>query len=170
MQRRAEQRMELKMLLAQHLADDVLVEVGQVDDADLRQHVGDLVDDVLRAGLADRELVFIGLNGTDHLHERLDGEHVMLRGYGAQLLAWLRVLIALLQQGSLIEHLTSVGEEFRAIHGQRDSLGRAGEDLDAQLVLEFLHRGTQRRLRHVQLVRGFVHGAAFDDFDDVLQL
>ena len=82
-----EQRMELEMLLAQQLANHVLVEVGQVDDADLRKHVRHLVDDVLRAGLADGELVFVGLGGVDHLHERLHGEHVMLRGHGAQLFA-----------------------------------------------------------------------------------
>ena len=60
-QRRTEQWMKLQMLLAQHLADHVLVEVRQVDDADLRKHVRDLVDDVLRAGLTDRELVLVGL-------------------------------------------------------------------------------------------------------------
>ena len=95
--------MELEMLLAQQLADHVLVEVGQVDDADLRKHVRHLVDDVLRAGLADGELVFVGLGGLDHLHERLHGEHVMLRGHGAQLFAGFRVLVPFLQQRRLIE-------------------------------------------------------------------
>ena len=162
--------MELEMLLAQQLADHVLVEVGQVDDADLRKHVRHLVDDVLRAGLADGELVFVGLGGVDHLHERLHGEHVMLRGHGAQLFAGFRVLVPFLQQRRLIEDLTRVGEEFRAVHGQRDALGGTGEDLDTELVLKLLHRGAQRGLGYVQLVRGLVHGAAFHYFDDVFQL
>ena len=69
------------------LADRVAVKIGPVDDADFGLHVGDLVDDVARAGLADGELVFVGLDGVDHLHERLDGEHVVLGGDLAQLLA-----------------------------------------------------------------------------------
>ena len=138
MQRGAEQRMEFQVLLAQQLADDVLVEVGQVDDAQIGAHVGDGVDDVARAGLADRELVFVGTDRIDHLHERFHGEHVMLRRDGAQLLARLGVLVPFLEQGRLIEDLARVGEEFRAVHGQRDALGGAGEDLDAELLLQFL--------------------------------
>ena len=162
--------MELQMLLAQHLADHVLVEVRQVDDADLRKHVRDLVDDVLRAGLTDRELVLVGLDGVDHLDERLDGEHVVLRGHGAQLLARLRVLVALLKQVGLVEHLTGVSEEFGAVHRQGDALRGTSEDLDAELVLQFLDRRAQRRLGDVQFMRRLVHGSALDDLHDVFQL
>ena len=62
----------------------------------------------------------------------------MLRRDGAQLLARLGVLVPFLEQGRLIEDLARVGEEFRAVHGQRDALGGAGEDLDAELLLQFL--------------------------------
>ena len=148
MQGGAEERMEFKVFLAQELANHVLVEIGQVDDADLGLHVRHLVDDVTCTGLTDRELVFVGLNGVDHLHESLDGEHVVLGGDLAQLLA----------------------QEFRAVHGQGDALRGAGENLDAQLVLQFLDRRAQGRLGNVQSVGCLVHRAAFDDFDDVFQL
>ena len=131
---------------------------------------GDLVDDVARAGLADGELVFVGLDGVDHLHERLDGEHVVLGGDLAQLLARFGMLIALFEQVGLVEHLAGVGQEFRAVHGQGDALRGAGEDLDAQLVLQFLDRRAQGRLGDVQGMGGLVHRAALDDFDDVFQL
>ena len=170
MQRRAEERVEFEVLLAQELADHVLVKIGQVDDADFGLHVGDLVDDVARAGLSDGELVFVGLDGVDHLHERLDGEHVVLGGDLAQLLARFGMLIALFEQVGLVEHLAGVGQEFRAVHGQGDALRGAGEDLDAQLVLQFLDRRAQGRLGDVQGMGGLVHRAALDDFDDVFQL
>ena len=40
----------------------------------------------------------------------------MLRGHGAQLFAGFRVLVPFLQQRRLIEDLTRVGEEFRAVN------------------------------------------------------
>ena len=138
--------MEFQMLFAQHLADYVFVEIRQVDDADFGKHVRHLVDDVFGARLTNGELVFVGFDGVDHFHERFDGEHVMLCGHGAQLFAWLRVLVTFFEQRRLIEHLARVGEEFRSVHGQGDALRRAGEDLDAKLVLEFLHRRAQRGL------------------------
>ena len=162
--------MKLQMLLAQHLADHVLVKIGQVDDADFGLHVGDLVDDVARAGLADGELVFVGLDGVDHLHERLDGEHVVLGGDLAQLLARFGMLIALFEQVGLVEHLTGVSEEFGAVHRQGDALRGTSEDLDAELVLQFLDRRAQRRLGDVQFMRRLVHGSALDDLHDVFQL
>ena len=162
--------MEFEVLLAQELTDHILVEIGQVDDADFGLHVGDLVDDVARTGLADGELVFVGLDGVDHLHERFDGEHVVLGGDLAQLLARLGVLVTLFEQIGLIKHLTGVGQEFRAVHGQGDALRGAGENLDAQLVLQFLDRRAQGRLGDVQGMGGLVHRAALDDFDDVFQL
>ena len=134
------------MLLAQQLADDLPVEFRQVQDADLRLQVRHLVDDVPGARLADRELVLVRLRGVDHLHERLHGEHVMLRGHRAQLLARLGVLVPFLEQRRLVEHLAGVGQEFGAVHGQRDALGGAGEDLDAQLLLQLAHRRAQRGL------------------------
>lgn len=51
--------MELQVLFAQQFADHLLVELGQVQDADVRAHVRHLVDDVARLRLADRELVFV---------------------------------------------------------------------------------------------------------------
>ena len=170
MQGGAEERMEFKVFLAQEFADHVLIEVGQVDDADLGLHVRHLVDDVTCTGLTDRELVFVGLDGVDHLHESLDGEHVVLGGDLAQLLARFGVLVALFEQVGLVEHLAGVGQEFRAVHGQGDALRGAGEDLDAQLVLQFLDRRAQGRLGDVQGMGGLVHRAALDDLDDVFQL
>ena len=124
----------------------------------------------MRAGLTDGELVFVRFDGVDHLHERFDGEHIVLCRNGAQLFARLGVLVSLFEQGRLIENLACVGEEFRTVHGQRNALGGAGEDLDAELLFQFLDGGAQRGLGHVQLVGGLVHRTAFDDFDDVLQL
>ena len=169
-QRRTEQRMKLQMLLAQHLADHVLVEVRQVDDADLRKHVRDLVDDVLRAGLTDRELVLVGLDGVDHLDERLDGEHVVLRGHGAQLLARLRVLVALLKQVGLVEHLARVAQEGLALLGHNDTLVGALKDMHTHLVFEIADRRGNRRLRHKEPARGLGDAAAFGNFDDISEL
>ena len=90
--------MEFQMLFAQHLANHVFVEIGQVDDADFGKHVRHLVDDVFGARLTNGELVFVGFDGVDHFHERFDGEHVMLCGHGAQLLAWLRILVTFFEQ------------------------------------------------------------------------
>lgn len=122
MQWRAEKRVELEVLLSQHLADHMRVVVGKVQNADLGTHVRDLIDDVLRSCLANGELVFIRFERVDHLDEGLDREHVMLCGDGAQLLARFRVLVPFLQQIRLVEHLPRIGEEFRAVDGQRNAL------------------------------------------------
>lgn len=139
-QRGAEKRVKLQVLGPQQFAYHVLVEIGQVQQAEVGLHVGDLVDDVAGSRLPDGELVLVGFDRIDHLHERLDREHVVLRGDGAQLFARLGVLVTLLHELGLIEYLPGVREEFGAIDRQCDALRGAGEDLDAHLVLQLLDR------------------------------
>ena len=138
MQTRPEQWVELQMLLPEKLAQHILIEIGEVDDADLRKHGRHLGDDVLRPRLADGELVLVRMGGADHLDERFDGEHVVLRGHAAQLLAGTGALVPILQKRGLIKNLPGIGHELRAIDRQRDALGGPREYLDSELVLQFL--------------------------------
>ena len=110
-----EQRRVGEVVLAHELAQDLLVERAQVEHAQLAAVSCHVLDDLVRAALAKRHLVLVGVHALEQAHERVHDEGVVLRRYGEQALGGACVGIALLHELGLLQDLARVGEELRAV-------------------------------------------------------
>ena len=72
--------------------------------------------------------------------------------------------------GDRLQCALGVGEEGAARFRQAHAAAPADEQRRADRPLERVQAGGQRRLRHVERVRGAGHRAAADDLDERLQL
>lgn len=70
--------LEFELLGTQHAADHVAIGIGEIDHAEFALHMGDVLDDLVRLLLAQGELVARGVERANHVHERVDGEGVVL--------------------------------------------------------------------------------------------
>ncbi len=154
----------------QQLRYRLAVEVVEVDYAYLAAESRDVADDLGGLCLADCELVLSGVELLDHFNERLDREGVVLRGDAELLLDIALADVLLGEDVELSDHLPRVLQELRAVVGERDATTAAVENLNAYLALELLYRRRQRRLRDVELLRCFVHGARLGNSEYVFEL
>ncbi|MEG8035195.1 hypothetical protein QP157_07670 [Sphingomonas sp. LR61] len=106
----------------QQLAEHLLVEVVAVEDPHLAAQRADVLDDVPRARLTERELVLVRSCGFDHADESLHGERVVLGGHPEQPARPLPADVPLLEQGDLLDDLPGVPEELDAVDGEHDPL------------------------------------------------
>ena len=97
----------------------------------------DILDNFVGLLLAQGKVVARGIELADYIDKRINGKGIMLAAHTKVRHLLGRAFILALEQVGLVEHLAGVGQEFRAVHGQGDALRGAGEDLDAQLVLQF---------------------------------
>ena len=99
----------------------------------------------------------------------VDGEHRQagdvetLAPLGALLL---ELVERLLQPG---DRRLRLGQKIDAGAGQRHLAGGAGEQLDAELVLELAHAMADRGLRQVEVRGGLLEAAALRDAEESLQ-
>ena len=153
------QLVELNVVRAEDLRDDVAVEVAEVEDADLAAQACDVVDDLARLALADGEIVFGGIEALGHLHEGLDREGIVLRRHAELLFQRVGMRVLLRQRLILVVDLTGIVDELLPVVRQRHAASAAVEDGDAELTLQLLHRAGERGLGDVEPFRRLVHRA-----------
>ena len=158
---------EREITCVEQALDHLAVKVAQVEDADIALERGDVLDDFPRARLADGELVLVGIEQLDSLDKALDGEGVVLRGYGELLLALARLAVLIHDDFVMVVQLARIRDEFLALVRERHAAARAVEDEDVHLVFEVADGGRERRLRDIELFGGLVEGAGFCDSDGV---
>ena len=166
----SEQGLEHEVLAAQHLLDDLVVSLGEIDDPQLAFHARNVLDDLVRLLLAQGEVVAEGVELAYDVDKRVDGERIMLTGDGEVGDLLRLALVFLLQKVGLLEHLPGISQKRLTLRRHHDALVRAFEDDDAHLVLQVADRGGDGRLRHEQASRRLSDVAHFGDFHDVFQL
>ena len=132
--------------------------------------MGDVLDDLVRLLLAQGELVARGVERADHVHERVDGEGVVLARDGEAGHGLGVAFVTLLEQVRLFEDLAGVAEERLALGGGHHSLARPVEHGDPHLALQVAHGGGHARLRHEQAPCRLGDAAARGHLDDVSEL
>ncbi|CGF50655.1 Uncharacterised protein [Streptococcus pneumoniae] len=79
-----------------------------------------------------------------------------------------RIFIAFLQKLGLLDNLTGIREKLHPITGQGDSLGIADKDLNAHFIFQISHCIGETWLSDKELLGCLIHGASFDDFDNIM--
>ena len=79
-----------------------------------------------------------------------------------------RIFIAFFQKLGLLDNLTGIGEKLHAITGQGDTLGIADKDFNAHFIFQISHSIGKTRLSDKELFGCLIHGAGFDDFDNIM--
>lgn len=164
------QLVELNVVRAEDLRDDVAVEVAEVEDADLATQACDVVDDLARLALTDGEIVFGGVEALGHLHEGLDREGIVLRRHAELLFQLVGMRVLLRQRLVLVVDLTGIVDELLPVVRQRHAASAAVEDGDAELTLQLLHRAGERGLGDVEPFRRLVHRAGLGNDDGIVEL
>src|SRR5699024_9390232 len=107
-----EERAEREPGVPEQLVDDVPVEVVPVEDAKLAAERPDILDDVPRASLPQRELVLGRPAALHHSDERVDHERVMLRRNPEQASRWRPTQVAQLEERYLLGDLPGISEKL----------------------------------------------------------
>ncbi len=156
---RHEELFELEPLVLEELRDDPLVACREVHYADLAAVARYVVDYLARDRLAQCEVVSRGIAFLHDLHERLDGEGVVLAGDGELRFPHRLARVLLLDPRGVVENLPRRGEELLALPRDGDAARRPREDGGAELLFERANRLGERRLRDEDAPRGFADAA-----------
>ena len=138
-----------------------LVEVVEKKQAYVAAEFLNVANDLACTGLAEREVVGVGLAGIDDVDEGLHGKGVVLGRDGKAGAPGVGRLVdeTLTEQVGLLHDLTGIAEQLGAFGREREPAVGAQEDAHAKFGLEVLDRHGERGLRHVKLVGRRVEGA-----------
>ena len=144
-----EKLLEDQLFLAENLRQGLSVTTRQVKDADFAAMTRDVIDDLACHGFAKREVVAV-LRAAElayDIHERLDGERVVLGRNGELGQAHGLARVLGLDRGGVREDLPRRGKELLALARHGDAAGGAREDCDPEFLLEGPDRFREGRLR-----------------------
>ena len=169
---RFEKLREVQVGIFHDAREGSLVEVVEEEQANIAAEFLDVANDLAGTGLAEREVVGIGLAGVDDVDEGLHGEGVVLGGDGKARAPVVGRLVdeALAEQVGLLDDLARIAEQLGAFGREREAAVGAQEDAHAKFGLEVLDRHGERGLRHIEFVGRCVEGARLGDLDEIAQL
>ena len=144
--------------------------VIQGQDADFAAHLAHIGENLVGGGLPKAEAVTGTGVGPNQPGEGQDGEIEVLAGDGKAQLPLGPGTEALLQKLGLGENLPGVAQELLPLPGDDDAPVGAGEDGDAQLLLQVADGGGEAGLGDEELFGGGADGAALGDSDGVFEL
>lgn len=167
---RCEEFGEGEVGIAEDARDHIGVERAQIDDAQLAAGEPHIFDDIVRAPLAQRELVAFLAVFPDQVDEGVHDEGVVLRRYGEHAPLGRSALVQAFEHVGLLDHLAGIGQEPHAVLGERDAAARAGEDDDAHFGFQILDRLREGGLAYIEGLRRTIDRSAADDLDEVSKL
>ena len=155
----------------QQAADDLLRQIRQADDADVRAVVIHIVNHRVHTSLPDGEMIAVVLRNVQQTQKGIHTERVPLAGDGKAHGGIIPgVLVEPLNPVLLLQQRDRIAEEFLSLLGELYAPVAAGKDPNAQLLLQFPHGGGDAGLGQKELLRRFIDGTAFGDLHHIFQL
>ena len=166
------QLVELQLPGVQQPPDDLLRQIRQADDADIRPVVIDIVDDAVHSRLPQSQAEAVLIRDLEQPQKSVRHKGIPLAGHqepnGCRAVPGLTVQP--LDPPLLLQQRHGIAEELLPLRRKFHAPVAAGQQCDPQFALQFPDGGGNARLREEQLLRGLVDGAAFGDLHNVLQL
>ena len=158
---RFEKLREVQVGVLHDTREGSLVEVVEEEQANIAAEFLDVANDFAGTGLAEREVVGVGLAGVDDVDEGLHGKGVVLGRDGKAGAPGVGRLVdeTLTEKVGLLHDLTGIAEQLGAFGREREAAVGTQEDADAELGLKVFDCHGERGLRHIELVGRRVEGA-----------
>ena len=109
--------MEFQIIGFQDFCEHYLIEIIEKQDSDLTPHTRHILDDLIRLCLPYAEIIFILSIFLDQINKCIDRKGIMLRGDTKLLLSTGAVLIFVLQNICLLQHLSRISKEILPLLG-----------------------------------------------------
>ena len=109
--------MKLQIVGLQDLREHNLIEIIEKQDSDLTPHTRHILDNLIRLCLPDAEIIFILSIFLDQINKCINRKGIMLRGDTKLLLSTCAVLIFILQNICLLQHLSCISKEILPLLG-----------------------------------------------------
>ena len=159
--------METEIVLFEKLADNLPVEIIQIQDTQVAPGLMDIFNDLEGSRFSQCPLVLLDVQFFDEIDESIDGESVVLSRDGKLAFERFCIQVTLFQKFRLFHNLARVGKEFRPFQRQGNALGRTAEDLKIQFIFQFPDRFGQAGLGYEKPFGSLIDGTAVDDADDI---
>ena len=141
------ERNEFEPCIAERFRYHALVEIAEIEHAQLASITFYVFDDLSGTSLAKRELIFVLIVFFDEVNEGFYAERIVLRGDGELLHCFIaRAAIARFEQIDLLEDLAGIANEFDTFLSEGDAAIAAIEYLDPELLFGILDGSGECRL------------------------
>ena len=146
-------------MLPDDLAQNGLVVVVQVEDADLAAEMGNILDDLVGLGLPDAEIVFLAAVLFQQLYKSFHGKGIVL-GRNAELMPGRGgAQIFFLDEPHLRQHLPCIPQKDIPLRGQHDAPVGAVKDSQTEFLFQFMDGIGQAGLGNIEFLCGLTDGS-----------
>ncbi len=150
---------ELQVGVADEALDDIAVVVAQIEDSQLAAPQANILYNVVRPRLPQRELIFFTAILLHKFHKCVDHEGIVLGRHGEDPARRGAVLIGLLQNSDLFCDLPGIGQEPGPLLRKGDTPVGTLEDGNAHLCLQVRDGLGQAGLGDKEVLGGPANGA-----------
>ena len=151
-----DQMMEGQIGASQQLFHHFLIEITQIEHADLTFHGTHIADHFRRPRLPDGKLVLGGVIFLHHVHKGLYRKRIVLGGDAEFLFVSPALSVPLKESFILAVYFFCVEQKFHTVIGQGDAPAASVEQSDPQLLFQLLHSARKGGLGDIELLRGLV--------------